>query len=124
MKHFSFLFFLITFSLQSCGQGKAQVPMTNTAPKQPPKAEIKKVEYACSAPCFDFSRPITQAEQAAISRKIDSLCNHKKPPSIPPKEGRIYIARLKDCDAAQATTKTKPTARSATASREAPKLNP
>jgi hypothetical protein len=28
MKHFSFLFFLITFSLQSCGQGKAQVPMT------------------------------------------------------------------------------------------------
>lgn len=122
MKPFSFLFFLITFSLQSCGQGKAQVPMTNTAPKQPPKAEIKKVQYECNAPYFDFSKPITVAEQAAISRKIDSLCNHKsqKPPSIPPKEGSNYIAaRRKDCDAAQATTKTKPTARSATA-----KFNP
>jgi hypothetical protein len=117
MKHFSFLFFLITFSLQSCGQGKAQVPMTNTAPKQPPKAEIKKVDYACSAPCFDFSQPITEAEQRAISRKIDSLCRHKA-------QAKYIAARRKDCDAAQATTKPKPTARSATANREATKLNP
>lgn len=117
MKNFSFLFFLITFSLQSCGQGKATAPMTNSAPKQPPKSEIKKVQYDCSAPCFDFSKPITEAEQQAISRKIDSLCTHKA-------KVNDIAARRKERDATQANTKPKPTARSSTSSSEASNHNP
>ena len=80
-----FLLAALTMSVvQSCGQTTAKPS------KDPLVCSSTNCNAAPDYSKFDYSKPITAAEQAAISRKIDSLCAPKPPTQHKPQKRITY----------------------------------